>query len=182
MPEGAARGDVPLNLQVEFAAAVQRHGVRFQVQGLLAQSHRGPTLGPDAQVLLAVFELYCQPLIVDIADLHGLRIADAPRSVYPRFTLMRNEADRGKIAIDLTTPFRRLDITFPLGPYTSFSRNGTQDLLYPLDHYAEHWVIGFVCNRADDVEWFIQERFKAPSIPPPGLEQGGATLPAPTRR
>ncbi|QSQ13097.1 type II restriction endonuclease [Myxococcus landrumensis] len=170
-----------MNLPVEFAEAVQRQGVRFKVQGLLGGRDRAYTLGTAPQELSALFELYCQPLIVDIADRHGLRIADAPRAVYPSFTLMKNEADRAKVAIDIKTTFRRPDITFPLGPYTAFSRNGAQGTRYPLDHYAEHWVIGFVYTQDDDIEWFVQERYKLTDAPPVSA-QDNTSLSLPIRR
>ncbi|AGC48128.1 endonuclease/exonuclease/phosphatase [Myxococcus stipitatus DSM 14675] len=170
---------MPLNLPVEFAEAVQRQGVRFKVQGLLGEQERVYTLGTAPRELSALFELYCQPLIVDIADRLGLRIADAPRTVYPSFTLMKNEADRAKVAIDIKTTFRRPELTFPLGPYTAFSRNGAQDTRYPLDQYAEHWVIVFVYRRDDDIEWFVQERYRLTDAVP---TQDSPRLPAPTRR
>lgn len=171
---------MPLDLKTEFTEAVKRHKMTFKVRGLLSENDRVYTLGTDTKVLSTVFELYCQPLIREIAEKHGLKVVDSPQTVYPDFTLMRDESDQKKIAIDIKTTYRRPLIFFTLGSYTSFLRDGKKNIRFPLKEYASHWVIGFVYDRTknlkpaildvadrakaecpyESIEWFVQEKHK----------------------
>lgn len=169
-----------MNLASEFQRVLDESGVDFMVRGMLSQDDKVFPLGTDTKVLSTVFELYARPLIQDIADSFGLRVEEAKQTIYPDFTLLTNPSSRDKIAIDVKTTYRRPQIIFTLGSYTSFLRNNTKNILYPYNHYAEHWILGFVYTREDatntdyyplsergslsapysHVEWFAQEKYK----------------------
>lgn len=170
----------PLDFKAEFHQAVARHNLDFHVRGILTTDDRVLPLGTDTKVLSTVFELLVRPLIREIAAEHDLQVAEAVQTIYPDFTLMRDPDDRQKIAVDVKTTYRRPEIAFTLGSYTSFLRNNTKNIRFPYDHYAAHWIIGFVYTRQDnlptdihpiyerdmvvpayrDVEWFVQEKYK----------------------
>jgi hypothetical protein len=179
------------DLRKEFAAAVARHKVNFYARGMLTSDDRVLPLGTDTKVLSTVFELLTRPLVVEIAKTHGYAVLEAPQTIYPDFTLLRGKNEKNKIAIDIKTTYRRPDIVFTLGSYTSFLRNNTKNILFPYDHYVRHWIVGFVYTRVNDVgtdiasldqrnainapykdvEWFVQEKYKIAS----GLPGSGTT-------
>lgn len=170
----------PLDLPSAFADAVKQAGTTFLARGLLDDGDLVFPLGTDSKVLSTVFEMLARPLIYKIADKHGYSVEESKQTVYPDFTLLLRGQQRGKIAIDIKTTYKKPQIGFTLGSYTSFLRNGTKNILYPYQDYAAHWVIGFVYARADntsqkavdlkdrqklvipykDVDWFVQEKHK----------------------
>ncbi len=169
-----------MNFKTEFIRAVQANNVDFIVRGMLGFDDRVYPLGSDTKVLSTIFELFSHPIIEEIAKANDYVVEEAPQTIYPDFTLSRTAGVGGKIAIDIKTTYRRPGILFTLGSYTSFLRNNTKNILFPYDQYDEHWVIGFVYSRRDvpaggissfedrgqlippyqDVEWFIQEKYK----------------------
>lgn len=169
-----------MNLPKEFQEVVEESGVDFMVRGMLSQDDKVFPLGTDTKVLSTVFELYARPLVQDIAEKHGYTVEEAKQTIYPDFTLLKGKNDHDKIAIDIKTTYRRPQIIFTLGSYTSFLRNNTKNILYPYDHYVEHWILGFVYTRDNsvatdiysldkrdeliapykEVEWFAQEKYK----------------------
>ncbi len=169
-----------LDLQDEFAQAVRRNNVNFMVRGMLSVDEKIFPLGTDTKVLSTVFELFTRPLIREIAEGNGYKVEEARQTIYPDFTLLRNADDPRKIAIDVKTTYRRPNIYFTLGSFTSFLRNNTKNILYPYDQYEVHWIVGFVYTRHDapvaeyhslqersriyapykDVAWFVQEKYK----------------------
>jgi len=177
---GKARGRRALDLRREFREAVGRNKVDFQVRGMLGADDRVFPLGTDTKVLSTVFELFVRPLIQEIAKAYGYQVEEAPQTIYPDFTLLRTPEGKDKIAVDVKTTYRRPEIVFTLGSYTSFLRNNTKNILYPYDHYVAHWILGFVYSRTRDVpteihafqarekiiapyrdvEWFAQEKYK----------------------
>ena len=164
----------------EFANAVRRNAVTFKITGMLGDDDRVFPLGTDTKVLSTIFELFCRPLVNEIAQANGYQVAESPQTVYPDFTLLRSDSDSRKIAIDVKTTYAQRMLVFTLGSYTSFLRNNTKNILYPYDQYAEHWIIGFVYARHatpgtriytlaqrrqlhapyTSVEWFVQEKYK----------------------
>lgn len=169
-----------LDLERELSGIVARDGVDFMVRGMLSADDRLFPLGTDSKVLSTVFELFIRPLVQEIGESHGYEVEEAKQTIYPDFTLLRDEADLQKIAIDVKTTYRKPKIDFTLGSYTSFMRNNTKNILYPYNQYAAHWIIGFVYTRHDtpvtkvcsleergnvyapytDVAWFVQEKYK----------------------
>jgi hypothetical protein len=169
-----------VDLRQAFAESVSRNNVDFMVRGMLSADDRLFPLGTDTKVLSTIFELFTRPLIQEIATANGYLVEEAKQTIYPDFTLLRNSADPAKIAVDVKTTYRRPEILFTLGSYTSFLRNNTKNILYPYDQYESHWVIGFVYSRAqepatdiysmndrarvfapyEDPAWFVQEKYR----------------------
>ncbi|HEY2956447.1 MAG TPA: type II restriction endonuclease [Candidatus Eisenbacteria bacterium] len=169
-----------MDLRQAFRDAVRGNNVDFMVRGMLSADDRVFPLGTDTKVLSTVFELFTRPLMEEIAHTHGYHVEEAKQTIYPDFTLLRDAADRAKIAVDVKTTYRRPDIVFTLGSYTSFLRNNTKNILYPYDQYGSHWIIGFVYGRTreaptdiyplneraqivapyEELTWFVQEKYK----------------------
>src|SRR5690606_25681034 len=83
---------------------------------------------------------------------------------YPDFTFHKGIGAKGKIAIDVKTTYRMHDdnkFSYTLGGYTSFIRPGNErkNIVFPFDHYAEHWVIGFVYNRIAEKKAQAEHKF-----------------------
>lgn len=178
------------NFDKEFKQLVNEKGVDWDIKGLLSSDDRIYPFGSDTKVLSTIFELFCGPLIRIIAERHKMQVVDANQTIYPDFTLMRDEKDRHKIAVDIKTTYRRgikrngddKCFVYTLGSYTSFIRNNTKNITFPFDEYKKHWVIGFLYSRTPDtyndtkiyqlsernqlsspyknVEFFVQEKFK----------------------
>jgi hypothetical protein len=164
------------------------HHLTFEIRGLLTANDRIFTLGSDTKVLSTVFELFCRPLVEEIAHDHGLRVETSPQTIYPDFTILSGPDDRNKLAVDIKTTYRRDNgmFSFTIGSYTSFLRNDTKNILYPYSSYAKHWIVGFVYTRAEeaqrkvypleeraaitcpyrDIGWFVQEKYKIAGLTP----------------
>lgn len=144
-----------MDLQTEFAAAVRRQDIHFAVRTLLDPDVQPQTAVLDSQLLASLLELYCQPLLVDIADRNGLRVVDSPPDVYPHFTLLKDEADRAKVAVDIEV---RWLTGMSMG---AVIREPLVSSRFPLDEYTEHWVIGFsldVRGLSERIEWRVEKR------------------------
>lgn len=178
------------NFKQEFIDLVEKRGTNWNIRGLLGADDKIYPFGSDTKVLSTVFELFCRPLIMEIANRHNYQVVEPTQTFYPDFTLMLNAADTNKIAIDIKTTYRRgqkkngeeKDFAYTLGSYTSFIRNNTKNITFPFDQYDKHWIIGFLytrnievcddnnCYELDkrgalespytDVEFFIQEKYK----------------------
>lgn len=166
-----------------FSSLVSLRSVNWYVNAFHSVDGTLYSLGTDSKVLSTIFECICAPLVIEIAEEHSYRVESAPQTVYPDFTLTPNQGGP-RIAIDIKTTYRETPssvIKFTLGSYTSFLRDGTKNILYPLSEYSAHWVIGFVYQRCSgarakryhmtktptdlecpysDVEWFIQHKHK----------------------
>ena len=131
------------------------------------------------------FEMFTQPVLQEIANENGY-ILKTPESqtVYPDFILMKDEASKEKIAIDVKTTYIDKDtssLKFTLGSFGSYMRNNTKNIEYSYTDYAKHYVIGFIYKRNGnaqesliydyddrkkiefpfyDVKYFIQEKYK----------------------
>lgn len=160
----------------------------FGVRGFLVGTNRIYPIGTDTKVLSTVFELVVKPLILEVAEENGLVVHEPPaQNFYPDFTLLRDHADKEKIAVDVKSTYRNFKpdgnwtAGFTLGSYTSFLRNETKNIAFPLSDYARHFIVGFIYTReviegsqhyfelADaakvpcpisDVEFFAQEKYR----------------------
>lgn len=129
--------------------------------------------------------MFTQPVLQEIANENGY-ILKTPESqtVYPDFILMKDEASKEKIAIDVKTTYIDKDtssLKFTLGSFGSYMRNNTKNIEYSYTDYAKHYVIGFIYkpngNAQEslsydyddrkkiefpfyDVKYFIQEKYK----------------------
>lgn len=172
----------------DFVRKMADHQLTFEIRGLLTANDRILVLGSDTKVLSTVFELFCRPLVEEIAQDHGLRVETSPQTIYPDFTILSGPDDRAKLAVDIKTTYRRDNgvFWFTIGSYTSFLRNDTKNILYPYSTYAEHWIVGFVYTRTEeaqrrvyplaeratitspyrDIAWFVQEKYKIAGLTP----------------
>ena len=159
----------------------------FEVIGILSANETVYSLGTDTKVLSTVFELMTRPHLLAVANDNGFVVREpAQQNYYPDFTLMRDESDKQKIAVDVKTTYRRFATDgrwkagFTLGSYTSFMRSNTKNILFPYDDYVRHYVIGFIYTRLvaggqnvfaleerkeatrpfGNVEWFVQEKHR----------------------
>lgn len=176
-----------MNFKREFEKKLDESSLTYKVQGIIADDTKVYPLGTDTKVLGSVFELVTRPLVYEIAYGHNLTVRE-PRAqnIYPDFTLMRDEADTKKIAVDVKMTYREGNrkVSFTLGGYNSFIRENTKakNIEFPFDHYAEHWIVGFIYKRKepdeipahiydlqdvakipvpfDDVQVFVQEKWR----------------------
>ena len=159
----------------------------YSVCGIIDRRRRVYPLGTDTKVLSTIFEIIARQSVADYARQAQLLLIDADRqNYYPDFTLGVNREDLNKIAIDVKTTYKNNagdSFGFTLGSYTSFLRNETKNIMFPLNQYKEHWIIGFVYHRVSidasaasmqytiadlagiptpvsDVEVFMQEKWK----------------------
>lgn len=164
----------------------------YSVCGFIDHSRIIYPLGSDTKVLSTVFELICRPVVHAVAASVAHRIVEpSVQNHYPDFTMMRDKADKEKIAVDVKTTYRRQGsekFRYTLGGYTSFIRIGNENknIVFPFDDYAAHLVIGFVYNRLvrkkaginlrygveqiedvpvpfSDVEFFVQDKWRISS-------------------
>ncbi|MES1949653.1 restriction endonuclease EcoRV [Salinisphaera sp. S4-8] len=171
----------------KFDELMERYDKDQDLCGVISSGKNVYPLGSDTKVLSTIFELFSRPLVKHFADKYGYEVIEPDKqNHYPDFTLQRNACDRAKIAIDVKTtyviaPTDRFSYT--LGGYTSFIRNNTKNIVFPFNHYSEHWVLGYVYTRSalkksathkvykldeideiprpyQDVEWFFQEKWR----------------------
>ncbi len=177
------------NFIEKFNKKVKEKNIDWEVSALAAPNGNLYSLGSDSKLIGRIFELISYSILQEIAEEHGyiLHPSEA-QTVYPDFTLMKDEEDKEKIAVDIKTTYRNFKrngetsgYVFTLGSYASFMRNGTKNISYPYSQYSKHYVIGFVYTRNEDasegevynmdklnempvpyknVEVFVQEKYK----------------------
>jgi hypothetical protein len=180
-----------MNLPLEFDIAITElypNGAEWDLVGVLSRSSKVYTLSHDSKILSSVFEILCEPIVKHIAEKHNMRVEKAAQNAYPEFTLIDDVNPNQKIAIDIKSTYRRYTsigrlspFKFTLGSYRSYLRNPTKSILYHYREYSEHWIIGFVYDRNENVrdieirdiieaaglqapysniQYFVQEKYK----------------------
>lgn len=131
-------------LMGEFLALTQ--GWTWQVEGFLDAAGYVHPIDTDTKVISTVFERLASPVLRTIAKRHGYVVETANQTTYPDFTLTLNSGGSvaHRVAIDVKTTYKSNSMGMTLGGYNSFLRNGTKNILYPYDTYAEHWILGFI--------------------------------------
>ncbi len=162
----------------------------WQLVGVLVNDQRVFTLSYDSKILSGLFEIFCEPIVREIAKQYDLSIEKSKQNQYPDFTLLKNKEDRNKIAIEVKSTYRQYKkdgslkpFGFTLGSYRSFLRDplGKRGILYPYMEYSQHWIIGFLYTRNPNcknveikqiidaanlespftnIEYFVQEKYK----------------------
>ena len=128
----------------------------YSLCGFVDRKARIYPLGSDTKVISTLFEIVARGAVAAYANSEGLSVAEpSKQNHYPDFTLMRNEADGEKIAIDVKTTYFKGDrpkFQYTLGSYTSYIHKGMErkNIVFPYGQYKKHWIIGFVYNRIDD--------------------------------
>jgi hypothetical protein len=173
-----------------FHEEVTLRSINWHVVGFYAADGKVYPMGTDTKVLSTVFESLCAPIVMAIAEEKGYDVTFSKQTIYPDFTLTPKGEGSRRIAIDIKTTYRNGDggnIRFTLGSYTSFLRDGRKNIANPYAEYSDHWVIGFVYERADctdakvyghvdspsqlkcpykNVQFFIQEKHKIAGTSP----------------
>ncbi len=177
----------------EFCNEVKRlfpDGLEWGLVGILTKRSQVYTLSYDSKILSGIFEIFCEPIIINIANKSGLKLGKTGQTSYPDFTLYEESKKLEKIAIEVKSTYRKLNANgtvkkfrFTLGSYRSFIQDplGMKGILYPYQQYKEHWVIGFLYTRNpecrvteirqviessllktpfQDIEFFVQEKHK----------------------
>lgn len=143
------------------------------------------TVGSDSKILGRLFEVLSKPILQRVADRLHMELHESPKqTIYPDFWLSGdNNQEQGRIAIDIKTTYRKTansKLSYTLGSYTSFLRNGTKNIAGDYSMYKSHLIVGFVYSRNEsyttmvvpfskvgqisspvtDVEYFVAEKYK----------------------
>lgn len=139
----------------------------YGVCGIIDRRGRVYPLGSDTKVISTIFENIVRQAVRSYAIREGLEVLEPNKqNFYPDFTLATDHNDPRKIAIDVKTTYKNAPngaFGYTLGSYTSFLRNGTKNILFPYDEYAEHWIIGFVYRRVE-IDPVATNRVYTPAI------------------
>lgn len=147
-----------MHFKDEFETILTENELSYDTKGIVTANKTIYPLSTDTKVLSAIFEMIVRPAIYEIASKHDLDVREArAQNYYPDFTLMKDESDAEKIAVDVKTTYqKRKDdkVKFTLGSYTSFIRqdNETKNIEFPYSHYAEDWIVGFIYKRKSPEE------------------------------
>ncbi len=135
----------------------------YSLCGIIDRRARVYPLGSDSKLISILFEIVARQVVWAYAKQMGmLLIEPMKQNHYPDFTLMLDEEDHNKVAVDVKTTYlreRQSRFGFTLGSYTSYIRPQTEakNIVYPYSNYAEHWIIGFVYHRTED-KWHSSRR------------------------
>lgn len=152
-------------IQATLISELDKLADAYEVCGIVDRSGCVYPLGADTKVLSTIFELVSRPAVYAAAEALGYECVEPTvQNHYPDFTFHRGLKDGGKIAIDVKTTYRTHDadrFSYTLGGYTSFIRPGNErkNIVFPFDHYSEHWVIVFVYNRMATKKAQVEHRF-----------------------
>jgi hypothetical protein len=141
------------NFEEQFRSLLEEEDITYDVKGFITSNKDVYPLGTDTKVLSSVFELMVRPVIYNLADKYDKEVKEArAQNYYPDFTIMENEDDESKYAVDVKTTYKEKEshtAKFTLGSYTSFMREGneTKNIEFPYPKYSEHWIVGFVYIR-----------------------------------
>ncbi|MFW5961982.1 MAG: type II restriction endonuclease [bacterium] len=144
---------------------IQELNMSWEIKGVMDRNNMLYTLGTDTKLISQVFELKIMPILMQIAKKNNLKLKKAKnQNIYPDFTLLKNERDNAKIAIDVKTTYRHgfykkgskkygyspgalKPFQYTLGSYNSYLRNNTKNIQYPYNTYKKHYIIGFLYSR-----------------------------------
>jgi hypothetical protein len=147
---------------------VNKIGLGWDIKGVIDSQKRIYTINNDTKLISKVFELVTTPIILDIAENNGLELVESDRqTVYPDFTFIM--PDKTKIALDIKSTYRRNGdrvAGFTLGSYTAYLRNPTKNIMFPYNEYKEHWILGFIYSRVENVKADIVSITKLDDIVP----------------
>ncbi|MBN8676189.1 MAG: hypothetical protein J0L56_18805 [Chitinophagales bacterium] len=148
-----------MNFKEEFNSAITRlypNGLEWDLVGVLTKSSKVYTLSYDSKILSGIFEILCEPVIIEIAEQKGYELFKGVQNQYPEFTLFDPSKPNAKIAVDIKSTYRQKlkngnvrPFAFTLGSYRSYLQDpaGKKGILFPYSDYCEHWVIGFLYDR-----------------------------------
>lgn len=143
-----------MNFKEAFQQKLNASDHKYLVSGVVAQDGTVFPLGSDTKVLSTIFELFTRPLMIELAIQNNLILIEPTvQNHYPDFTLCSSLDSRQKIAVDVKTTYIEKPndrFGFTLGGYTSFIREGNErkNIVFPFGEYTQHWVVGYVYERA----------------------------------
>ncbi|MBQ5674070.1 MAG: hypothetical protein IIV45_03130 [Lachnospiraceae bacterium] len=168
-----------------FNDKMQEKSVDFLAKGIYTNDNKILSMGSDSKLIGRIFELFVVGVLKEIAQERSLKLVGSNQTTYPDFTMMVDESDTEKYAIDVKTCYvdEKKEIFFALGSYKSFLRDGTKNIRFPYDQYSKHFVIGFAYERMVDeddlggdyyepkeidslltpygnIKFFVQEKYK----------------------
>jgi len=182
-----------MSFDEEFYAEIKKlypESLEWGLVGILTKHSKVYTLSYDSKILSGLFQIFCEPIVVKIAEKYRMKLEKSAQTAYPDFTLYKDSKPKEKMAIEVKSTYRKFNrdgsvkkFRFTLGSYRSFLRDpeGKKGILYPYSDYKEHWVIGFLYTRNPeckiteirqvieasqlqspfmDIEFFIQEKYK----------------------
>ena len=176
------------DLKTILAAEIKKKGLDWEIKGVIDAHRNIYTVDSDTKLISKVFELITTPIILNMVRSQNVKVVMSDRqTVYPDFTFVMS--DNSKIALDIKSTYRKNNSQmagFTLGSYTGYLRNPTKNIMFPYSEYTEHWVLGFIYSRADnlkaeiipigdidsirpaisDVEIIIQQKYKLASDRP----------------
>jgi len=166
------------------------NGLEWGLVGILTKQSKVYTLSYDSKILSGMFEIFCEPIVLKIAEKNNLVVEKSSQTVYPDFTLFKKGEENNKIAVEVKSTYRKFNkqgdvknFSYTLGSYKSYLRDpkGKKNILYPYRDYKEHWIIGFLYSRNleckiteikqvieasqlkspfSDIEYFIQKKYR----------------------
>lgn len=113
------------------------------------------TISVDTKVISKIIELMLFPVISGFAKDHGFTLAlSEHQNHYPDITFIAS--DGTKFAVDLKSTYKTNEATvngFTLGAFTGYFRHreSTKNITFPYGEYEEHFVLGIIYNRREDV-------------------------------
>ena len=157
-----------------FKDKLNERKINWYVKALVDSDNNLLTLGTDSKLIGRIFELKSMVLLQEIEREHeGYKLVKPKaQTIYPDYLYIC--PDGTKIAVDIKTTY--LDeakgkdtISYTLGAYTSYLRNGTKNIEGSYDEYTHHYIVGFVYDRLSNEDGIIL----------PNTQENLASIPSP---
>lgn len=156
------------DLKTILDSEIGKIGLGWDIKGIIDSQKRIYTINDDTKLISKVFELIVTPLVLEMGKKYGVKIILSDRqTVYPDFTIIL--PDQTKYALDVKSTYRRNRnqvAGFTLGSYTGYLRNPTKNIMFPYPEYKQHWILGFIYTREENVNDNIVTLDKIESITP----------------
>lgn len=84
-------------------------GLEWGLVGILTKHSKVYTLSYDSKILSGIFEIFCEPIVVRIAEKNGMKLEKSAQTAYPDFTLFIDSRPREKIAVEVKLTYRKFN-------------------------------------------------------------------------
>ena len=105
-------------------------GLEWGLVGILTKHSKVYTLSYDSKILSGIFEIFCEPIVVKIAQEHNMIIEKSAQTAYPDFTLYQNTQPKNKIAIEVKSTYRKFNKEFGACLWGGFKVNSALMCFY----------------------------------------------------
>ena len=117
------------------------------------------TISADTKIISKILEIHIFPQLLQFARDNGYKIIFAEKqNWYPDITLIANEDEDIKFALDVKTTFRRNNKTagFTLGSHGAYfkERDKSKNIQFPYNQYLAHYCLGVIYSRTVASEEF----------------------------